>query len=242
MHDHAPMHQLSIHVSNDNSFARTENDRRKRKNLKPFPIEGTKRAKVSRTANPPNSASSPSTGVAQPNADIPAHTASFRHLFSFANGGGRESEPSRPGEHTPIPNQSFSLLATSSGGDADNLVGTDGGALGVAATVTLNAEQNVSGHQQNYSNTEPVNRRNSTVELQQESSKALSLGTQGQNAILCDELDISPGAVLAMGRNFCREKNIEDLEDEWCKEGGIRDQMRRDFKLKLQNLARDRVY
>jgi len=51
-----------------------------------------------------------------------------------------------------------------------------------------------------------------------------------------DNIEDNPAAVLAIANNFCRgEKTIEELEREWCEAGGIREQMRRDFKQKRRS-------
>lgn len=261
MHYPSPTHQLSIHVANDNPSARAMHDGRKRKVLEPYSVEHSKRAKISRPANPSNPPSSLSNSVAQPNAETSAHTASFRHLFSFANDDKGENRPLQLGGHAAVTNQPFSLLDTAPRGDADSTVKTKGRAPGVAAVFTKKAEQVVRGHRQMLSSAGAVERRDNLVELEDvrpaSSSWPITQGgslaklqprlnrtpgsaTQGQNATLYDEFDVSSDTVLAMARDFCRKRDIDDLEDEWCKDGGIRDQMRRDFKLKLQNVVRDR--
>lgn len=58
--------------------------------------------------------------------------------------------------------------------------------------------------------------------------------------VIPDEIDISPEAILALANKFCRSKSVEQLEQEWCDVNGIREQMKRDFKVKRTRSLRDR--
>lgn len=46
--------------------------------------------------------------------------------------------------------------------------------------------------------------------------------------------------MMQIGSKFCRQTTTYDLEDEWSKEHGLRDQAKRDFRLKRQNMLRGR--
>lgn len=61
-----------------------------------------------------------------------------------------------------------------------------------------------------------------------------------KRSIVHEHIDTSPEAVLALAKQFCRTKTVAQLEKEWCEENGIRDQMKKAFKLKRNRSLKDR--
>lgn len=55
-----------------------------------------------------------------------------------------------------------------------------------------------------------------------------------------DDFDFTRDNVLGLAMNFCRNENIEVLEERWCAVNGIREQMRADFRVKRQNVLKGR--
>lgn len=51
---------------------------------------------------------------------------------------------------------------------------------------------------------------------------------------------IDNDTIMEVARKFCRQASIQSLDDEWEAENGMREQMRRHFKQKRQNLLRGR--
>ena len=54
-------------------------------------------------------------------------------------------------------------------------------------------------------------------------------GLKFRNHIV-EELDMSTAALMLRAQRFCRKQIVDELETEWCADGGIRDQMRDTFK------------
>lgn len=59
---------------------------------------------------------------------------------------------------------------------------------------------------------------------------------------LADDFDFSHDAILTIANKFCRQETVEQLELAWNSEDGIRDKLRRDFKLKRQTLSKSRRF
>lgn len=63
---------------------------------------------------------------------------------------------------------------------------------------------------------------------------------RGSVNVVPETLDTSERGIHLMAMQFCRQQTMEELEAEWSGPGGIREQMRRDFKQKRRNSIRER--
>lgn len=174
-------------------------------------------------------------------------TASFRHLFSFGEN-----------DATPKPSaagKSFSLFGEAQDNTSNKQYklfdeqegfalygnGTHGESLKADDHVTNGSELNArfskndGGIVHNMFDKSQEKIVPQRVPLNVENRLATSGGKlqMAQSSIVTiDDIDTSPEAIFAIAKQFCRSKDLEQLEKEWCEENGIRDQMKKDFRAK----------
>lgn len=180
--------------------------------------------------------------------DRPDQTTSFRHLFSFAKGGGAE----KPEEAS----NSFSLF-----GESQEET-TSGNFRPFGEEKRASGEHNAYNSHHGMPKRRPAPESGRTdegmawnmsgIQVTKTSRSALSNEQAGRSAfgvksksapcssVSVDDIDTSPGAILEIANRFCRSKDMGQLEREWCEENGTRDQMKRDFKAKRSRSLKDR--
>lgn len=194
----------------------------------------------------------------------PERTTSFRHLFSFA---GNRNSAIRQGKTADEKQQAGPFAFFGSGSDLDDH--QEKGCISpvedvlvpeVTGIIPDDAKAIVRDSEEHQWELEAVGFGNDAMDVKyvQEdgneqnanygSSADAGLERDGQTikdrdhiqTPVISDLDMSPDGILAMARNFCRKQTIEELEAEWSASDGIREQMKRDFKLKRRNSLRDR--
>lgn len=177
------------------------------------------------------SSSSKAEKKAAPAADAPTKrsllskdTSSFRHLFSFGDGGGEEKDKGCDVEWkdrdeapapTPVPGSIFAKLETA----AARVGGNEAEEEQVEEVVEEMEVEVAQGEE--YYEAEPV-------------AEPVYVVRDGLAANSHDE-------VLAMAKRFCGvERSVEDLEREWT-EGGRREALREDLRSKRHKRIRGRV-
>lgn len=175
----------------------------------------------------------------------PERTTSFRHLFSFA-----EAEISSPQRskttYEDNEGQSFALLGSGSilndnQQEPESIPATDVGMIPeFSDNMTENALDTLAVSEEHHLGHEADYFGNDEMDYDSVAAEKDFNYQQSRLAPVAVQLDTSPEGILAMARNFCRKKTLEELEAEWCGQDGIKEQMRRDFKLKRRSALRDR--
>lgn len=184
----------------------------------------------------------------------PCDAPSLRHLFSFSKQTQESSNKVLESTNASKSPGSFFLLpnfatSTSSGeipaGSDDARKSSDSSDPPSSEPNSLPDLDRGNSERKLKSSHDPTSRLNSTVanvhdvDTTMQTEDKVGMGEPTVEQTIPDIL-MNDDIILSSASRFCRDSSVDELDEEWNIENGLRDQMRLDFKLKRQNIMRGR--